>query len=326
MHQRLITCLIFAFSLTFVHTGVAQIKAKQEIDVGFASIESVRPILKQVLSPQGKFVMLPDKGAVLVIDEPANIAAAEAALAGGALPNPNVNLNFAFQTGLTPRRTQISVGQEVFFPTAWNPPQIPNIIAGNGPFPITPAHPTGFQKRFIGVTSDTLATVNPDGSITMDVNMENTEFEGFINYGSAILPAGQIGIVPVNGQVGNPNFFQPLIPNNILVPIISTTRISTSVVIRPRVALGSVNVDMIPRFTVFTPEEAKKEQDIDLKQFMTTVSMSNNGVGRVYGFANASEDFNRQFLGAKDPARGGTAIVVKARVSPATSATDSALK
>ena len=171
------------------------------------------------------------------------------------------------------------------------------------------------MKRNIGVTSETISTINPDGSISMNINMENTKFEGFINYGSAILPAGQIGTVPVNGQVGNPNFFQPLIPNNILMPIISTTRISTSVVIRPRVAKGIVNVDMIPRFTIHTEEEGAEEMKFDLRQYLTTISLQNNGVGRAYGFQNASEDFNRNFLGAKDVTKGSTAITVKGRVT-----------
>ncbi|MDF1816615.1 MAG: hypothetical protein P1V20_30715 [Verrucomicrobiales bacterium] len=311
--------------LCFIGPGYSQTKIKKEIDVGFASIDSVRPILQQVLSPQGKFVMLPTKGAVLVIDDAAHIAAAEAALAGGALPNPNVALNFAFQTGLRPRTTKISVGREVFFPTAYDPPQIPNtFFGGGGVFPITPAHPTGFVKRHIGVTSETTATVNPDGTVTMDINMENTEFEGFINYGSAILPGGQVGVVPVNGQVTNPTFFQPFVPNNILLPIISTTRISTSIVIRPRVELGAVNLDMIPRFKVFAGESSETDQEFDLKQFQTTVSMSNNGLGKVYGFANASEEFNRNFLGAKDLSKGSTAIVVKAQITPSESAQSTA--
>lgn len=306
--------LLLIWSL-FPEPAPAQTKSKKEIDVGFASIEVVRPILKEVLSPQGKFVMLPTKGAILVIDAPAHIAAAEAALAGGALPNMNVNLNFAFKTGLPSRRTQISVGREVFFPTAWEAPRIPNVIVGPGPFPITPAHPTGFVKRHIGVTSETVSTVNPDGSITMDINSENTSFEGFINYGSAILPAGQVGTVPVNGQVANPAFFQPLIPNNILVPIISTTRISTSIVIKPRIANGVVTVDMIPRFKVFAETEDGIQPEINLKQFQTSVAMSNNGLGRAHGFANASEDFNRNFLGAQDLNSGGTAIIIKAQVT-----------
>lgn len=319
-HLPVLLLVLFLFS---PERGFAQVKTKKEIDVGFASIETVRPILKKALSPTGKFVMLPTKGSVMVIDDISNIAAAEAALAPGALPNPNVNLNFAFQTGLRPRTTKISVGREVFFPTAYDPPQIPNAVFGNGPFPITPAHPTGFVKRHIGVTSETTATLNPNGTVTLDINHENTSFEGFINYGSAIMPAGQIGTVPINGQVGNPTFFQPLIPNNILMPIISTTRISTSIVIRPRVAQGQVNVDMIPRFKVFAQEEGLDDQEFDLKQYQTTVSMSNNGLGRVYGFANANDEFNRNFLGAKDLSKGSTAIVVKAQITAPTEETDS---
>ena len=308
--------LVLSSLLALPYESSAQSKTKKEIDVGFAPIESVKSILESVLSPNGKFVMLPGKGSVMVIDQPAHIAAAETALAAGALPAANVGLQFAFQTGLPPRRTRIESGREVFFPTAWDPPQIPNIVVGNGPFPITPAHPTGFVKRHIGVTSDTVTTLNPNGTVTVDVNLEHTEFEGFINYGSAIMPAGQIGTVPVNGQAGNPGFFAPLVPNNILMPIISTTRISTSVIVRPRVVKGAVNVDMIPRFTVHTAEEGAEKLDFDLKEFLTTVTVPNNGVGRVYGFANASEDFNRNFLGAKDLTKGCTAIVIKGKILP----------
>lgn len=305
--------LIFAGLLLSLHTTKAQ-SIKEEIDVGFASIEAVRPILKQVLSPTGRFVLLPAKGSVLVIDDPEHIAAAKAALAGGALPNPVVALQFAFRTGL-PRRTRIVMGQEVMFPTSWDPPQISTTAIGPGPFPVTPAHPTNFVKRTIGVTSDSVATVNPDGSVTMDINVENSQFEGFVNYGSTILPAGGVGVIPVNGQVGNPGFFQPLIPNHILLLIIGTTRISTSVVVRPRVEKGIVNVDMIPRFTVFDREKSPEGLDVNLKQFGTTVSLTNNGVGRAYGFQNAGEAFNRHFLGARDVNSGGTAIAIKASVT-----------
>jgi hypothetical protein len=37
----------------------------------------------------------------------------------------------------------------------------------------------------------------------------------------------------------------------------------------------------------------------------------NHQVGRLPGFAGAGEEFDRRFLGAKDPASGATAIVVK---------------
>lgn len=323
--SRLFPTLIFGILIWTSASSHGQ-RMKKEIDVQYASMESVRPILKQTLSPNGKFVMLPSKGSVMVIDDMEFVAAAENALAGAQLPNPNVNLNFGFKTGLPVRRSSIHVGREVFFPTGWSAPKIPNsvVVGPGGTFPITPAHPTGFQMRRLGVTSETVSTLNPDGTITMDINMENSSFEGFINYGSAIMPAGAIGNVPVNGQVGNPNFFQPLIPNNILMPIISTTRISTSIVVRPRVAQGQVRVDMMPRFTIHTEEEGAENIDVDLKQFITTVEAANNQLGQITGFKNAGADFNRNFLGAKDPSKGGTAIVFKATISPPTPQTESA--
>ncbi len=288
----------------------AQQRIRREIDIGFAGLEAVKPVLDRVLSPAGTFVLLPAKGSVLVIDAPEHVLAAEEALSGGALPDPVVEMNFAFRTGLPVRHSRITVGREVFFPTAWEAPRIPNTVAGPGPFVVTPAHPTGFVKRHIGVTSERITSVNPDGSLSVDVNFENTEFEGFVNYGSAILPAGTIGVVPVNGRVADPAFFQPFVPNNILLPIISTTRISTAVVVRPRVDRGTVHVDMIPRFSVHTEEEGAEQLDFDLKPFQTSVSLTNHGVGRLAGFANAGEDFNRHFLGTKSVTEGETRIEV----------------
>ena len=314
----LLILVLGCFALFTIQPVLSQTKSRKEIDIGFASLDAVKPILKKALSPTGRYVVLQAKGTVMVIDDAKHIAAAEQALAGGALPNPDVNLNFAFRTGMPPRRTQISVGREVYFPTGYSAPQIPNRVSGNGPFPITPAHPTGFVKRHIGFTSDTTSQINPDGSITLDINQENTSFDGFINYGSPItLPTGAIGNVPV-GQAGNPGFFQQVIPNNILLPVISTTRISTSVVIRPRVVQGNVNLDLMPRLTIHLEdqEEGVEPVEVNLRQFRTNMTISNNGVGRVYGFTNASEDFNRNFLGAKDVTKGGTAIMVKALVTP----------
>ena len=76
-----IVLFLFTFLFASITTGLAQQKVKKELDVGFASLESVRPILKKVLSPRGQFVLLPGKGTVLVIDDITHIAAAEAALA-----------------------------------------------------------------------------------------------------------------------------------------------------------------------------------------------------------------------------------------------------
>lgn len=308
--------ILAALLLIFSSVVMGQQTIKKEIDVSFAPIETVRPVLKSALSPGGKFVMLPNKGSVLVIDTPESIRKAEAALASSALPVPMVAMDFQFVTGLPPRNSSITVAQEVPFPIEYAPPTI--MVGPNGPFGVVPATPTRFIRRNIGVTSETSSRLNPDGSITMDINTEHTEFDGFINYGSAILPGGAIGTVPVLNPVGDPVFFQPFLNSgDILLPVISTTRISTSIVIRPRVTSGVVQLDLMPRLTVEVEEPGAEDQVVDLKQFHTTLGVQNGQTGRVYGFDGASEEFNRHFLGAKDPHTDqSSAIVVKAVIKP----------
>lgn len=295
----------------------AQGTMKKEIDVAFAPIEAVKPVVGPVLSPQGKFVMLPNKGAILVIDTPAGILAAEQAIAAADLPEPEVALDFQFVTGLPVRKSSITMGQEVPFPVAFAPPTI--IVGGNGMVTgVVPATPTKFQTRNIGVTSESTGTLNPDGSVTLDIHTEATEFEGFIQYGSGVFPSGTVGAVAVPGQAADPLFFAPFInTGGVALPIIATTRVTTSVVVRPRVQSGVVDLDLMPRVEVKLEGSEMEPQQIDLKQFHTVMSVQNGQVGRVHGFTGADEEFNRRFLGAKDPATGESAIVVKVAIRPA---------
>lgn len=230
--------LLVFFVLEF--GSFAQETIKKELDVSFADLEAVRPILEGVLSPVGKFVLLPQKGSVLVIDTAAGIAVAEAALAAADLEEPSVALGFRFVTGLPSQRTQIMVGQEVPLPVEVAPPTI--FVESFGGFTIVPATPKKFETRTFGVISDTIRMLNPDGSVTVDTTLESSSLDGFIDYGSAIFPSGGIGVIPANGAVFTPGFFGPFIEAGAIpMPIISTTRISTSVVVRPRVELGKVH-------------------------------------------------------------------------------------
>jgi hypothetical protein len=290
---------------------------KKEIDVAFAPIEVVKPLLEKALSPRGKFVMLANKGAVLVIDTPSGILAAEQAIATANLPVPDVALDFQFVTGLPTRKSSITMAQEVPFPTAFAPPTI--IVGPNGLVTgVVPATPTNFQTRNIGVTSESTGTLNPDGSVTLDLTTESTELEGFIQYGSGVFPAGAVGAIPVPGQVADPLFFAPWIQaGGISLPVIATTRITTSVVVRPRVHAGVVNLDLMPRLEVKLEGSEMEPEQVDLKEFQTLLPVQNGQVGRVRGFTGAGEEFNRRFLGARDPATGDSAIVVKVAIRPA---------
>ncbi|MEM1442556.1 MAG: hypothetical protein AAGF67_09450 [Verrucomicrobiota bacterium] len=306
--------------LLFSGVAFGQATIKKEIDVAFSDLESVRPILKEALTPAGKFVLLPQKGSVLVIDTPAGIAAAEKALSSAGFADPSVALGFRFVTGLPTKNSQLIVGQEVPLPVEYAPPTIV-LEPFRGGLTVVPAVPTKFETRIFGVVSESRQTLNPDGSITIDSTVETSSLDGFIDYGSAIFPAGGVGVVPVNGSVGNPTFFVPFIDAGAMpVPIISTTRVSTSVVVRPRVHLGQVHLDMIPRLRFeegVAEEEARYEPfEVDLRQFQTTLTINNKEVGRAYGFNGTSDEFNNRFFGAKDPYSGRSAVMVKAQIGP----------
>ena len=97
------------FPLCFAPTAFGQATTKKELNVSFAPFDVIKPILEKVLTPQGKFLVLANKGAVLVIDTPEGILAAEAAIAGAQLPPADIALDFQFVTGLPTRRTSVSV-------------------------------------------------------------------------------------------------------------------------------------------------------------------------------------------------------------------------
>ena len=86
----------------------------------------------------------------------------------------------------------VEVIREFRYPAEYDPPQIPQ-ETGSGETPITPATPTSFDMKPIGVSLEVEPTVGSD-NYTIDLRLvpQVTEFEGFINYGSPILNRGLI--------------------------------------------------------------------------------------------------------------------------------------
>ncbi|MCB1088485.1 MAG: hypothetical protein KDM63_15715 [Verrucomicrobiae bacterium] len=311
---------LFFFSLPglFVATARSQDLIRQKVATGHVPIEALRPALEKVLSPEGRFVILPGQGQILVIDRAENIAAAEKAIALIEAPAPQVALDFAIKTnvaaGMAGPQPVDSIG-DFPFPTRYQPPRIIGGI-GNG-FVVVPAHPTGFKRRAVGDTLETTGIVNADGSISLDINAEQTEFEGFINYGSAILSSGVPGSIPVVNGVANPRFFQPILQQNqILVPIFETTRINTQILIKPEVVQNQVTLDLIPQLEIESAEPGAEKTAVPLTQFRTTLGIQNGQTGKINGFTGASAAFNRHFLGAKEEDEGGTAIQIRASLRP----------
>lgn len=120
--------------------------------------------------------------------------------------------------------------REFIYPTQYEPPELPNSVGttGRAGFPVTPATPTAFQKKDVGVTLEVLPVADADKQyIDITVNPTFTNFDGFVNYGS-----------PINSTqtdiLGNPTK-SVITPNRILMPIFSKQSVSTNV----RVADGA---------------------------------------------------------------------------------------
>ncbi len=143
------------------------------------------------------------------------------------------------------QRAKIEIIREFIYPTEYDPPEIPqdfgssNLGGGFGggggiggaitptsvnSFPVTPANPTAFEMRPVGVTLEVDPVVGADGyTIELNIAPEVVEFEGFINYGSPI----QSGAIDA---LGSPTTIV-LTENRIEQPVFSSRKLQTAVTI-----------------------------------------------------------------------------------------------
>ena len=127
----------------------------------------------------------------------------------------------------------INSTRELIYPTEYEPPELPNSVgitddgAGNtqasdvSSFPVTPAHPTAFETRPIGVQLEVQPTVSEDRStVSLTLAPRVDEFLGFINYGTPILSG--------SGDA-TANFTTEVTSNEILMPIFDVMKLNTTV-------------------------------------------------------------------------------------------------
>lgn len=120
--------------------------------------------------------------------------------------------------------------REFIYPTEYDPPEIPDTVTTNvtvigatdglstSPVPVTPATPTAFEMRELGSLVEVEGSIGPDGeTISVTLNPEVIEFQGFINYGSPYQQVSRGGNTTVAAD------------NEILMPIFRTLRNTTSV-------------------------------------------------------------------------------------------------
>jgi general secretion pathway protein D len=128
----------------------------------------------------------------------------------------------------------VTIVREFIYPTEYEPPELPNSVGGNdggisigggggGTTPVTPATPTAFEKKDVGVILEVLPVADAQKRfIDVTINPSFTEFVGFVNYGSPINST-------VSGLTGSS--VVEVTPNLILMPVFSSEKAATQLTV-----------------------------------------------------------------------------------------------
>jgi general secretion pathway protein D len=132
----------------------------------------------------------------------------------------------------------IEIIREFLYPAEYSPPEVPQQTGGSGSQVVTPATPTSFTMKPVGVKLQVEPTVGSDNLIDLRLLPEVTEFEGFINYGSPIFNRG----IEVTANVIN-------------YPVFAVRTVETSVSIYDgqTIALGGLIREDVQKVTDKTP-------------------------------------------------------------------------
>lgn len=86
------------------------------------------------------------------------------------------------------KQSKIVISREMYYPTSYTQPTVPNNDQGVGAGFILPSNPTGFEPRNIGVTLEVKGeSTSIPKAVDLDFsNLLVEDFEGFVNYGANI--------------------------------------------------------------------------------------------------------------------------------------------
>lgn len=120
------------------------------------------------------------------------------------------------------KQSKIVISREMYYPTSYTQPTVPNNDQGVGAGFILPSNPTGFEPRNIGVTLEVKGeSTSIPKAVDLDFsNLLVEDFEGFVNYGSNIATVsfgqgptttGSVNVVdPVSVPIGQAPYLVPI--------------------------------------------------------------------------------------------------------------------
>ncbi len=121
-------------------------------------------------------------------------------------------------------RANVEVVRELVFASEFDPPKLPE-PSEEKPTPVVPASPSSFESRNIGVTCHFFPRLELDGTIQLDLALEDTRFLGFVNYGNPITTESK-------GRFGRPKTVE-LSENRMEMPVFTLRRFEGSARLRP---------------------------------------------------------------------------------------------
>lgn len=132
------------------------------------------------------------------------------------------------------RKATINITRKFPYPRDYSPPQVPQTQGGGSASSqvATPATPTSFETRNVGVQLEVEPTVGPDGyTIELSLSPQITEFQGFVNYGTPIYATAPqyLGAGGVTTSIGTRSVL--LTANVINQPVFSVRQVDTQVTI-----------------------------------------------------------------------------------------------
>ena len=137
-------------------------------------------------------------------------------------------------TARSGEKATINIIREFIYPTEYEPPELPNDVGSSSTtsvtgasvssFPVTPATPTAFETKNVGVSLEIDPTIG-ENNYTIDLSFvpEIVEFEGFVNYGSPISTAATDALGNATSVV--------ITENRIEQPVFSKRAVNTSLTI-----------------------------------------------------------------------------------------------
>ncbi len=140
--------------------------------------------------------------------------------------NQSSGIDLMAQPSVTTRSGQqatVEILREFIYPTEYEPPEVPTSV-GSGSTPVTPATPTAFDKKDVGITLEVLPVAGKDRRyVDITLNPSFIDFDGFVNYGSPIYSSEQ----DILGNLVTTEVTE----NSILMPVFSAHRANTQLTV-----------------------------------------------------------------------------------------------